>query len=384
MSDGIPAQICRHTLHGAKLSPAGVLPPGETENELPPSIVTSAPGRLGRRLIAVSIAALALAVGAAPSIAATPAKACARSAKAKARHAAGPTGPAARRPPAARPARSRRPVNTATQRPGAVPAAFRGYAAATTVAAVAALAAVVPGVDWADVAADGRFWLFAAFVLAGELLPLPVPRRSGRDYITVSTAFAVAVLLVFGAGAAMVVYAVASIVADAILRTRLVNVVFNAAQYVLSVGAAAVVLELAGGHVPVPLTTETLPAIAAAAATFFLANHVLAGVGSALLNRAPISRYLVEDFSFHTITAGFALALAPVVVASAQATLRARSPLCFLPMLAIYLGGRQAAINEHRATHDLLTDLPNRSLLRDRLAAALEQRAPRPDRRSSC
>jgi diguanylate cyclase (GGDEF)-like protein len=42
-----------------------------------------------------------------------------------------------------------------------------------------------------------------------------------------------------------------------------------------------------------------------------------------------------------------------------------------VPVLAVYVGGRQAAINGHRAYHDALTELPNRALLAENLRAEL-------------
>ena len=44
---------------------------------------------------------------------------------------------------------------------------------------------------------DWRFWLMAASC-SRELLPIDVPRRDGADRVTISTAFAFAVLLLFG------------------------------------------------------------------------------------------------------------------------------------------------------------------------------------------
>ncbi len=53
--------------------------------------------------------------------------------------------------------------------------------------------------------------------------------------------------------------------------------------------------------------------------------------------------YLLDDLAFHALTAGCLLALTPGVVASSDASLTL-IPFAFVPVLAIYFGGRQAGI----------------------------------------
>jgi diguanylate cyclase (GGDEF)-like protein len=248
-------------------------------------------------------------------------------------------------------------------------AAFRAYAAAITLAGGAAIAAAGV-VDPAVPTGDWRWWLFAALVLLGELAPIDVPRRQGYDRVTVSTAFGFAGLLLFGLFPALLAYVGACAVADAVGRLAPLKLLFNAAQYGLSLAAAGVVLTALAGAPPVPVGAS-LPAVAAAAFTFLVANHVLAGIAAALLVDEPPLRYLVTDLPFQAMTAGFVLALAPVVVACAEASL-ALVPLCGLPLLAIHVGARQAARDAHRAVHDALTGMPNRVLLGHRLDRALD------------
>ncbi len=210
----------------------------------------------------------------------------------------------------------------------------------------------------------------SVFALAGELLPIPVPRRRGLARVTISAAFAFAILLRFGPGPAALVYVASSVIADMAARVSPLKILFNAAQYLLAIVAAAGVLTLWHSLPMGPITGSELPIVLAAAAVFFVVNHVLACVAGALLARVPIAGYLREDLAFQAWTAGCVLAFAPALVASADASV-ALVPVCFVPMLAVYFGGRQAALSSHRAHHDALTGLPNRSALTETLQTAL-------------
>jgi diguanylate cyclase (GGDEF)-like protein len=264
-------------------------------------------------------------------------------------------------------------TSTSTSTPSA--RAFAAYAVAVSVAGLALTLDLASGErvalnPWSDWALDWRYWLFAGLILIGELLPIDVPRRHGHDRVTISGAFAFAVLLLFGVVPALLAYAGASIIADVVGRIGALKVAFNAAQYAIAVAGAGAVMELLGHQLPADsMSAVLLPALAAAGA-FFVINHVLAGIAAALLVGERPARYLLADLPFQVLTAGFVLALAPVVVASFESSV-VLVPLCLLPTLAIYAGARQAIRDAHRATHDALTDLPNRLMLRERLDRAL-------------
>jgi diguanylate cyclase (GGDEF)-like protein len=234
-----------------------------------------------------------------------------------------------------------------------------------------ALVALVPWTREWQVGSPAMFVVLSAFVLAGELLPIPVPRRRGQARVTISTAFAFAILLRCGPGPAAVVYVASSVIADLAGRLSPLKILFNAAQYLLALLAAGAVLLLAGSLPLTSITGDELPIVLLAAAAFFVTNHLLACVGCALLARLTIVDYVREDLAFQAWTAGCVLAFAPALLASADASV-ALVPVCFVPMLAVYVGGRQAAMSSHRAHHDGLTGLPNRSSLTETVNQALD------------
>ena len=254
----------------------------------------------------------------------------------------------------------------------AVPVKFVRYALATALAAALASLSLLRGRAW-DVDAVELFVLLSVFVVIGEMMPIPVPYRRGLTKVTISTTFAFAILLRFGPGPATVVYVASLVVADTASRVAAIKILFNAAQYALAMLAAGAVLWLGGAPLMTHIATSDLALIMLAAIVFFVVNHVLACTGAALLGGLPIVGYLREDLRFQISTAGCLLAFSPAVLASGDMS----PPLvivAFLPVLAVYVGGQQAAVNSHRAYHDALTDLPNRLMfteqLYDQIAAA--------------
>jgi diguanylate cyclase (GGDEF)-like protein len=252
--------------------------------------------------------------------------------------------------------------------------AFRGF-----IAAVSAAGAVLVGAVLVDAAAqppplEAVVVLFAIAILVAELFPLDIPGHEGQA--TFSTAFAFALLLADGVQVVILVHVACVVLADLIRRRTIEKLIFNAAQYALSWGAAGGMLALAAGALPDRggleyLVAAHVPAVVAAAAAFLIVNVVLASTAPALADRINPLVYMRADLGFQLASTVVLLALVPVVlvVAAYDAAL---IPLLWIPLVAIERGGREAVKNQYQATHDTLTGLPNRAHLHARLRSALD------------
>jgi diguanylate cyclase (GGDEF)-like protein len=220
-----------------------------------------------------------------------------------------------------------------------------------------------------------QFIALAPSILVGELFPLELPRRSGDGEVTVSAMFSFALLLGCGLIPALAAQLAASLAQDLYARKPWWQIGFNVGQYTLSLAAAAAVLWLTAG---IPLlhvgrAVAALAPVMTAAVGFFVVNLLLVTRATTLNEGTPFLRALRTDLSFGFSVGAVLLCLAPVV----NTVLHYRAelyPLLFAPLIGIYATGLQSirtATAEHEATHDSLTELPNRRWFRDAVTRAL-------------
>lgn len=204
------------------------------------------------------------------------------------------------------------------------------------------------GSDQLAVAANTRgFWLFALLLFLGEVFPISVPRRGGEiDEVSASTTFAFAVMIGFGTAPAVLAQVVSSVIADLILHKSPWKIAFNAAQYTLSLGSAGLLYHAMGGDLA--SGASSLIPFALSALVFFVLNTTITDVAAGLAGGLGLRDYIAKDLVFQAQATLPLLALAPVVVASAQEGLWL-VPLATAPAIAVWWGTRLALENARLA-----------------------------------
>ncbi|OAA18769.1 diguanylate cyclase (GGDEF) domain-containing protein [Frankia sp. EI5c] len=209
--------------------------------------------------------------------------------------------------------------------------------------------------------------------------------RAGTGGMDLTATFLFAILLGWGAPAALAVHLAAGVLPELPRRVPLRRVLVRVGCRALGLAAAGVVVAGFGLHQD--LGTAQLPAVALAALVLLVVDDLLdppagatrsrsrsgAGLGAASGSRVAGSagaarRLLVADLHRRVAAGAALLSLAPLIVIAAG-----RGPwlaLLLLPALRVVARvGEGIRQKEFEARHDGLTGLPNRAALAERAAA---------------
>ncbi len=202
--------------------------------------------------------------------------------------------------------------------------------------------------------------IFALFVVFWDLRPIVTP--GGDDTgVTLSTAFVFAALLLWGFGAAVLLLVMGTVAGEIRRRKPVLSLLFNIAQFVVSYGAAMVVLQLGGVEVGAPSTLDVraLIVILLAASTYHLVNIALVSGLIATRSRRTFREEFLDDLGYYTVSTAAVVAVAPLLVVLVQV-----EPILVLlllpPLLAVEKTAAMSRRSEYASHHDGLTALANR------------------------
>jgi signal transduction histidine kinase len=219
---------------------------------------------------------------------------------------------------------------------------LKWYVAVVCVAALITLAGLAPRIDASRLReAWPIITIFGVLLALGEFLPIRIRHRNQTKLITVTNTFALAMLPVAGVALTVLVYVTTSIVAELIHRRALVKIAFNAAQYVLALGAAGAVYAAAGGTFGVAsgVTSGDLPAFLASATVFTLVNHLLVTTVVAVAAGTSIRASVFSDLPVEFMSSALLIMLAPVALLVAEHSLYLVIALVS-PLAAVYLASK--------------------------------------------
>jgi diguanylate cyclase len=217
--------------------------------------------------------------------------------------------------------------------------------------------------------------LFAGCCLVTELRPLRWLRLEEGGQVTASWTFMMALILIGTPAAAIGAASAVVVISDLTSRKSPAKVIFNTAQIIvcmtlgsaaLSVGGQGQALLSRGGPSALWFVDFVL-----ACGIIFTLNNALTGAIIALDQGLPIVSMLRTVGVANLETDGLLLSLSPVFVVVAERSVLL-VPLLLITTWTVYRTAEVALARRHEATHDMLTQLPNRRFFDEHLKNAVQ------------
>jgi len=216
--------------------------------------------------------------------------------------------------------------------------------------------------------------IFAACCLFTEVRPLRWlwPEENGQ--VTASWTFMMALLLIAPPMTAVAIAGAVSLIGDVAFRKPFIRVLFNLGEIVLSLSLAAAVLDLSGQSQALRLDATPsfvwFIAFLVAGTIVFVVSNALTCTVIALHQALPVNQLLREFGPVNISTDGVLLCLSPVFVAVGERSI-VQVPLVLVAIWTVYRTAELAQMRRNEATHDMLTQLPNRRLFDEHLHRAV-------------
>ena len=225
----------------------------------------------------------------------------------------------------------------------------------------------------ANVEQGAAFVMTAGLLIILELLPLVAGRGHDPQGVVMSTAFLCAMLFMWGVWPAIVCVGIASLAADLRAHKEWWKLLFNPAQYTISVAAGYLPIYFLHGPVSLEHSLPTLDRgdlvwIPLAWITYYVVNNVIVCCVRSFADR--LLALLRDDFVHDALMSFSVMAISPLIVVVALHSWLVL-PLLLIPLLLLYYTASMSLEREHAAGHDDLTGLPNRNTLRFELDTAL-------------
>ncbi|MEA2452498.1 MAG: hypothetical protein QOG04_1208 [Actinomycetota bacterium] len=214
------------------------------------------------------------------------------------------------------------------------------YTSGVTLGGLALVARFLPQAFDPPAYRDPEFLLLAGAVLLGEFVRIRIFHGRETVMVTVGDPFTLAILFTFGLGPALLAKVVATVIEDVYRRQVWWKLLFNVAQFSMSLGAAYGILMYVTDFPGARGITEpaTLGGVLLSSFIYFSVNMILVTTAIAIATDQSPLFAIRSGLKSRVINQGVLVGFAPIVVAALDQSL-VLFPLMLIPVIVVYRSG---------------------------------------------